>query len=414
MAKYTPKKGKTSPAKESRADKESATIENEILEFWFAIGNSNLQKWDKPWVYNMLAAENAGKFLLNEERKVYQGGFNQFLIASYTRNYESNKATLILNRTDMAKMFGMEAFGDTPVVKNGIKSIGSIFSPPVQKSIGRYWKLPGGARWSGETKEPTPAQIAQLGLEKQEIKRPVFSTFPVWSAHDVYEYLPEEFQKKIDDLIELRRRKGYDFNPEDQVEMFIDHKIDDTIARQGIKVTEHGNAAYYVPSLDVVSKPEKEQFVNPVARYAVTMHELAHSTKHINGRNAQSRNNIEYAIEEVVAETTAVMMVKQLENQLADILPQRPDIVLMFQEYYANAMSYNHGWGEKFDFNEKVQQLANERDNNKGLIKTIIVNIAKSVEALTNGSYTPEQRLEFKNQNFKRQAEKHNSMEPSI
>lgn len=411
MAKYPTKKGRSSAPKESKADKESLAIENDIIEFWYSIGNSDLQSWKKPWVYNILEAENAGKFLLNNERKAYQGGFNQFLIASYTRNHNSNLATLILNRTDMAKIFGEESFGETPVVKSGIKSIGSIYSPPVEKIVGKYWAYPNGGRWTGDTKEPTQEQITALSLTEKKVKRPVFDTFPVWSAHDIAHLLPEEYKAKLEELVSLRNRKGYEFNPEDQVENLIDNIIDDVIERQGIEVSDHGNKAYYVPSLDIISRPTKDQFINPVARYAVTMHELAHSTKHIAGRSAQSRNNTEYAIEEVVAETTAVMMVKQLERQLGDVLEQRPDIQIMFQEYYANAMSYNHSWGEEFDFNEKVAQLSAERENQKGLIKTIIVNIAKAVDILNNGDYSRDMRMEFKNKNYEKFASKNKSPE---
>lgn len=414
-AKAKPKKPfKSGPPKETRADKEGATIEKDILEFWQAIGTSDLQKWNKPWVYNMLAAENAGKFLLNEERKVYQGGYNQYLIASYTRDYESNRAMLILNRTEMATLFGVPAFGDTPVVKNGIKSIGSIFSPPVQKTIGSYWNYPSGARWSGATKEPTQDQVQQLNLQKKDIKRPVFSTFPVWSAEDVYPFLPEEHQKKIDDLVDLRKKKGYELNPEDQVEVMVDQFLDDIIERQGIKVTEKGNDAYYDFSADEIAKPEKDQFINPIARLAVTLHELTHSSGHLAGRNLQTANRIGYAIEEVIAETTAVILVKQFEKQLSDIIPQRPDIHIMFQDYYANAMTYNHGWGKKFDFLDQVSQISADKENNKGLIKTIMVNIAKAADILTNKTYSPEERLEAKKNNFARMAQKTNSAEMAM
>lgn len=416
MAKYPTRKGKSKSAapKETRADKESIAIENDIIEFWHAIGNSELQKWKKPWVYNILEAENASKFLMGEERKVYRGGYNQILIASYTRDYDSNKAALILNRTDMSKIFGVEEFGDTPVVKNGIKSIGSIFSPPVEKVVGKYWARPDGSRWSGETQEPTKAQIDAQNLTEKKIKRPVFSTFPVWSAHDIHHLLPDQYKEKLEELVEIRKGKGYEFNPEDQVETLVLNIIDETIKRQGIESTQGGNRAYYVPALDSMNTPEQHQFVNPIAMYAVTMHELAHSTKHITGRNAQSKDNKEYAIEEIVAETTAVMMVKQLENKLSDVIETRPDIQLMFQEYYMNAMSYNHGWGEEFQFGELVSRLEAERENDKSLIKTIMVNIAKAVDTLTNGEFTPEQRLEFKNKSFERHAKKTNSLEPSL
>lgn len=386
----------------SRTDIQAESIESDILDFWKAIGTSSLKEWDRPWVYSMTQGENAGKFLTEGSRYIYKGGFNQFLIASFAQNLDSDKATLILNRTDMSKIFDAKDFAETPIVKNGIKSLGSIYNRPVEKIIASYYAYPSGARWSGETDQPSKAQIDSLSLTKKNIKKFVFTTFPVWSVHDVYPHLPDEYKAKVDQLIELRNAKGFEFNPEDAIEKHIDDLLGDIVTRQGIKIQEHGNEAYYVPSLDTIQLPKKEQFTNPIVRYATSIHELGHSTKHVLSRNAQSQNKVQYAMEEVVAETTAVMMVKQLEKSLVDVLPSRPDIKSMFDDYYLNAMTYNHGYGQKFDFSDGVKSIEAARKDEKSIVKTILVNIAKAVDMLQNGTYTPEQRLEAKLANFKK------------
>lgn len=244
----------------------------------------------------------------------------------------------------------------------------------------------------------------------------MYPTFPVWSIHDIFEHLPEAQKEKINELVEMRKNLGYPFNPEDKIEQYIDREIDDLVKRQNVPVTlAEGDSACYYPLRDEIQLPTKEQFINPVARYAVTCHEYAHSTKHVLGRRATSRKaTTDYAIEEVVAETTAVMMVKALEKRLEDVLPQRPDIAEMFQDYYKNAMSYNHGWGEKFDFAGGVKSIVADRENEKGLIKTILVNIAKAVDVLSNQEFTPEVRLEAKKDNIKRWAEPSKSPEPQM
>lgn len=398
----------------SKAEKASQELQGEILEFWKAIGKSELKSWQKPWVYNMMLAENAGNYLLGKERYVYKGGYNQFLVAFQARNKETDMAPLVMTGGAIAEMFfgkqdGVDAkekkkFGDTPVVtEHHVKSLGSLFMAPKEYTK-TAWVRPDGSRWSDpKRKYPTKKEVEDQDLKKQTQKTRHFGTFAVWSAEDVKDYLPEEYQQKLDELVELRRGKGYDFNPEDDIEAFIDQQINDVIERQGIKVTEHGNEAFYVPSQDVIQKPKKEQFINPVVRYAVAMHELAHSTKHITGRLPSSNGDkVLYAKEEIVAESTAVMMVKQLERQLEHALPERPDVRAMFNDYYSNAMTYSKGWGSKFDFLEGVQAIETSLHEDKSAVKTILVNVAKAVDTLNNGEFTPEQRHEFKVKNFER------------
>lgn len=401
-------------AGEKNIDKATQEISEEIMEFWKAIGESKLGKWERPWVYNMMLAENAGKYLLSEERYVYKGGMNQFLVAYAAKDRSDDYGALVMTSSDMAKMFfgnqdnlpegeKRKNLGDTPIVTEGhVKKMANLFRMGTKNQA--RWYYPDGSPWFDKGKKgPDKEEIEKNDLKKKVSQVKYFSPFPVWSADDVKEYLPQAFQEKLDELVEIRRGKGYDFNPEDDIEAFIDQQINDVIKRQGISVTEHGNEAFYVPSQDVIQKPKKEQFINPVVRYAVTMHELAHSTKHITGRRPSSNGDkVLYAKEEVVAESTAVLMVKQLERQLEHVLPERPDLRAMFNDYYSNAMVYSAGWGAKFDFLEGVKEIESSFQEDKSAVKVILVDIAKAVDTLNNGEYTPEQRHEFKVKNFER------------
>jgi hypothetical protein len=406
-----PKKADKGP---SRTDIEASSIEDDILEFWKAIATSQLPYWNKPWVYRFTDGENAGKYLTTGERYVYTGGFNQFLIASCAKHLDPDRGTLILNRTDMATIFDVKEFGDSPVVKNGIKSIGSIYNRPMEKIVASYYQYPSGARWSGEADKPTKAEIDSLGLTKKSLKTAVYTTFPIWSVNDVYPHLSDAHKEKVDQLIELRNRKGYDFNPNDDFEKLVDSRIEDLVKRQGITVNRGNEKAFYEPRMDDITLPDKTQFKNPIAYLAVCNHEMAHSTKHFLGRIPENRSILQKSIEEVIAETTAVMMIKDFERSLKDILPVRPDIQKMFDDYYASAMSYNHMWGEKLDLTHSVQCIEIAKKEDKGVIKSTLVQIAKAVDALKNGSYTPEQRLEAKLSNYKKAQSQNKSVELSI
>lgn len=70
-----------------------------------------------------------------------------------------------------------------------------------------------------------------------------------------------------------------------------------------------GQRAFYVPSLDRISMPDRERFTDSVRMYSVLLHELAHSTGHRSrlGRfKAGDVGNVtSYAAEELVAEVAA-------------------------------------------------------------------------------------------------------------
>jgi len=88
-----------------------------------------------------------------------------------------------------------------------------------------------------------------------------------------------------------------------------DAAIEDYIARSGIKTRrdELSPEAYYMPALDLVRLPKREQFYNTQGYYNTVFHELAHSTGSDNRlkRPQGKQGTKQYAAEELVAEITA-------------------------------------------------------------------------------------------------------------
>lgn len=377
----------------------SEAVENEIMAFWQLMADSDVGDYKKLWLDNAMHAENAGKFVNEDERYRYQGGFNQFLIAYYTVDKDTHLGPLVFNRTSLNEIFEVDDFKKTPIVENHIKSAGSIFGPP---QYPKHWVDGDGQRWrpSGGEKKPSNTEIQSKGLQQKQSGSAFYFTFPVWSAADVYDVLPASGQAKIDNLVQERKVTGHKFDAQDDIHVYIDQRISDTINRQGLEIGEHGSKAFYSVQKDIVKLPEVEQFVNPVARYSVMMHELAHSTMHLNGRSFDGRDTKSRAVEEIIAETSAVLQVRQLERDLSDALDNRPDVQDMFKDYYDNSVQYNKAWGEPIDFSEHLSNVEEAHESSKGLIKKILVDTAKAVNTLNEGEFTPEQRLEAKEKNL--------------
>lgn len=385
-------------AKPSRTDMATNEIEANVLKFWRDMASKKLNEFEYPWLTGITSAENAGKFLTTGDRYVYKGGMNQFLVALYAwKSQKSNdrNSQLMLTRSDMNKIFDVKDFADSPVVQNHIKSTGSLYGPPVDKTVGKYWAYPDGSRWGGS--KPTAAQIAKHKLDEKKLKSKVFTSFPVWSVADVGHLFDEEHKQKLDELIKLRSPVNKDHGKYASLDELIDSKLNDIVARQGIKVSadDHTNSCYYSPMEDLIVMPIAEQFKNPIARYGAAIHELTHSTGFLLGRNLGSRSKIDYAKEEIVAESVAYLMVKELEEELAEGKEMESEIAGFFEKFYSNSSTYQAGWGGAFDLDALVDQIEIAKQKDKRVIKTILVDIAKAAESLRLNEYEPSARAEM-------------------
>ena len=114
------------------------------------------------------------------------------------------------------------------------------------------------------------------------------------------------------------------------VARFKDHKpteklINSYIKRESIDVFFGGNSAFYTPSADTVTMPEKEQFTSRCGFYGTYLHELIHSTGHEKRLNRKTltdpnTNRTSYATEELITELAAVNLTHELKISTVDKL----------------------------------------------------------------------------------------------
>ena len=118
--------------------------------------------------------------------------------------------------------------------------------------------------------------------------------------------------------------------PEPTVQKFKDHKpteklINSYIKRESIDVYFGGNSAFYTPSADTVTMPEKEQFTSRCGFYGTYLHELIHSTGSANPMRLNRKtltdpntNRKSYATEELITELAAVNLCHELKISTID------------------------------------------------------------------------------------------------
>ncbi len=90
---------------------------------------------------------------------------------------------------------------------------------------------------------------------------------------------------------------------------------EDFISNTGAQIREHGEAAFYQPSSDIITMPERERFASAADYYATALHELTHWTGH-KSRCARDmgrgKGKAGYAFEELVAELGAAFTMATL------------------------------------------------------------------------------------------------------
>ncbi len=94
-----------------------------------------------------------------------------------------------------------------------------------------------------------------------------------------------------------------EFNPIPACEQFM--------VRTGATITHGGDAAFYMPSHDLIRLPHKASFDAPSSYYATAFHELTHwtgSDKRLERKFGARFGNPEYAFEELVAEMGAAFL----------------------------------------------------------------------------------------------------------
>tara|TARA_B100001287_G_scaffold103259_2_gene86800 strand:+ start:3426 stop:4331 length:906 start_codon:yes stop_codon:yes gene_type:complete len=138
-------------------------------------------------------------------------------------------------------------------------------------------------------------QLDEKG-EEEQIKIPLLKTYRVFNADQV---------------------EGWEGNwlteGEEQTQDWKDVELADLIVENSGAEIDHINQdkAFYMPSLDKIVMPKKEQFKDDSGYYGTMFHELVHWTGHssrLDRKFGTRRGNDNYAKEELVAELGAAML----------------------------------------------------------------------------------------------------------
>lgn len=97
--------------------------------------------------------------------------------------------------------------------------------------------------------------------------------------------------------------------------------IDSYLKKSGVLVKFGGNTACYIPSLNEIHLPNREQFIDDDEYYSTLLHEVAHSTvKEVERYSPSDLDEKEaYAFEELVAEISSVFLCCGFEKELKSI-----------------------------------------------------------------------------------------------
>lgn len=98
--------------------------------------------------------------------------------------------------------------------------------------------------------------------------------------------------------------------------------VQDYLTREGVKFQHvEGNRAFYRPSDDSVTIPERKQFASTSEFYSTIFHELTHSTGHAKRLDRLNKTacfgSAEYSKEELVAEIGAATLVNHVGLETA-------------------------------------------------------------------------------------------------
>lgn len=361
---------------------------NDIMFFWLNSSYKSTKKWDVTWLRRITESEKFAPFVKSGQRYLFKGYYNQFVlnfaIEDYKKTTGRNQAeNIVLFFGEMQDILAADVVKqkDVPIeesrkkhcmeIMRGKKSLTSVF---VKTSLTSY-KYADGLKWypkEGE-KQPSKEDIDSGKIIKYTV--PNFISHPVWLVDMVLDDLPPSMKEKYEQLVEARVRNKdnvavYEIPEEEKdLDRIVDESIQAFISQQAINVVEGGNAACFYTMRDDISVPQKKDFANPVTRFAVTMHELAHSTMHMAGRDYKGAfGSVLYAQEEIVAETTATLLTLDLEEKLTALYPSGlpENWVKFFDDHYTNSESYNKHWGGKFDFKTILDKVFDANIKLKG------------------------------------------------
>lgn len=400
---------------------------NDMLDMFRQVALGDRVGYDSPW---LRAFQKGEKFLSFSEdnndssRYIYKGFVNQAILGYASQI--SEKLPIVVTKKELEQVITSK-FEVDPVsskskedqlkqefFKNlkGKKSLTSLFTP----KISEYYLNKDGSPWRGDKgrKKPSEDEIKRDDIKVR--KSTSFISHPVWAVSDLVDSMSEDLKLSFEKLKSLRIPKSIYLEKENAVKLddIVEKIINEQISQHKIKSFSGGNRACYFPSKDIIQVPDKMQFKNPVERYSVWVHELTHSTKHLLGRKAANRKGSpDYAFEELCAETTAFLMVKDLESKLKEEMGGKipDDWQDIFTQCYNNKVSYNQSWGHKVGIEDLYNVMVNEiKSNNNFSGEVLMGDVINALKLIQTGKIdgkeiTEDLRHNKKLENFKKLGE---------
>lgn len=400
----------------------------DMLRMWHDMAYGESRKFDIPWLRHMSIGEKFTPFMEKGERYIFKGFTNQAILAYSMESKDLGHDNIVLFKGELETLLAHDFVKNKEDTKStdeqrkshvfsklkGIPSLTSLFVPSGYTT----WVTQSGQRWVGENGEKKPSVETIMRENLRAIDNRTFVSHPVWAISAIEHLISPEAVGKLNELRDLRSKKSDFVLKMEDVDLndIIDNLIEKQISEQKITHYEGGNEAFYRPMDDSIRIPTRDQFVNPIARYATWTHELAHSTKHLLDRPALNKfGSVLYGIEEVVAESVANLMVKDLHEKMVEKrgsdLPE--EWQAFFDDYHKNSTVYGAGWGTKFNFKENFEAIYNTDQDSKGkqIITKMMGDVLSAMMVIKNGAIndleiTPELRASSLTKNIEKSRER--------
>lgn len=154
-------------------------------------------------------------------------------------------------------------------------------------------------------------------------------------------------------VFNVQQCEGLDLPVVEPGDASLDHRAEALVSNylaSGPRVAYGGDAACYIPALDLVRMPERVSFTGTAEFYSTLFHEIGHSTGHASrlARDLSGlRGSHDYSREELVAELTAAFLCGMAGVSNEDSL--------------ANSAAYLKGWASKLREEPDVLVWASSR-----------------------------------------------------
>lgn len=146
----------------------------------------------------------------------------------------------------------------------------------------------------------------------------------------------------IKSKIQIDKQIKNNIPPDEEAEQTINKYIN--FSGVQINTVNGSNEAFYKPSIDTITLPSINQFLNKNSYYSTAFHEIAHSTGHKKRLDRISKDihfgSKDYSKEELIAEISTCMLMNFLGLEIPDT--------------FENSVAYIKSWSQKLKDDNKI------------------------------------------------------------